>query len=176
MSFSNSRRLASVLFALCLSSVAVESRGVLQSLAQRQTATGFQLAAQGTLSGFGLTSACEAVLYQTINCDVYVRNLGEKVYHGTPGDKAFTDTVCSATCSTALSTARRRIAGSCASTPELFQGYPLLSLIDSVTSGWNETCLKDTDGAYCNGELWGKTTSENFQYATRHFVNTMCRS
>ncbi|KXH50735.1 hypothetical protein CSIM01_01584 [Colletotrichum simmondsii] len=153
MSFSNSRRLASALFALCLSSVAVESRGVPQSLAQRQTATGFQLAAQGTLSGFGLTSACESVLYQTINCDVYVRNLGEKVYHGTPGDKAFTDTVCSATCSTALSTARRRIAGSCASTPELFQGYPVLSLIDSVTSGWNETCLKDTDGAYCNAKI-----------------------
>ncbi|KAK1622586.1 LysM domain protein [Colletotrichum phormii] len=104
-------------------------------------------------TGYCLTTAYESVLYQTINCDPYVKNLGQKVYHGSPGDTAFTGTVCSATCSTALSTARRRIAGSCASTPELFQGYPVLSPIDSITAGWNETCLKDANGGYCNAKI-----------------------
>ena len=42
--------------------------------------------------------------------------------------------------------------GACAQTPDLFPGYPVLAMIDPVVSGWNETCLKDTDGGYCNGE------------------------
>lgn len=154
MPLPNCRILTTALFALWLSSCVVEARGIprMELLSARQTSTGFQLGAQGTFSGFGLTSACEQVLYQTVNCDPYVLKLSKKVYHGSPGDKAFTDKVCSATCSTALSTTRRRIAGSCSTTPDLFPGYPVLSLIDSVMSGWNETCLKDTDGAYCNGE------------------------
>ncbi|KAK2042619.1 hypothetical protein LZ31DRAFT_500396 [Colletotrichum somersetense] len=154
MSSLNSRLLAGALFASSFGSFFVEARiPTFELLSPRQTAGGLQLAAQGTFAGFGLASSCEQVLYQTINCDPYVRNLGQKVYHGSPGDKAFTDTVCSTTCATALSTARRRIVGSCTSTPELFQGYPVLSLIDSITSGWNETCLKDTDGAYCNAKI-----------------------
>jgi hypothetical protein len=34
----------------------------------------------------------------------------------------------------------------------LYPGYPVIAIIDAVVSGWNETCLKDTDGGYCNGE------------------------
>ncbi|KAK3302812.1 uncharacterized protein B0T15DRAFT_371689, partial [Chaetomium strumarium] len=116
-------------------------------------ATTFQLTAQDTLAGFGLSSACELVLYQPISCDPYVKTLGSKAYHGSPGDKAFTDTVCSATCSTALGVARRRITTACAATPNLFPGYPVIAVIDSVVSGWNETCLKDTDGEYCNAKI-----------------------
>jgi hypothetical protein len=152
-------RLATALFASCLSSSLVSAAAASvwlptpDSLSARQTASTFQLAATGTLAGLGLTSACEAVLYQSINCVPYVKSLGLKVYHRSPGDKAFTDTVCPATCSAALATARRRITGSCATTPNLFPGYPVIALIDSVTSGWNETCLKDTDGGYCNGKI-----------------------
>ncbi|KAH0424199.1 hypothetical protein CcaCcLH18_11702 [Colletotrichum camelliae] len=150
----NSRLLARALFASSFGSLIVEARvPPVELLSPRQTTTGLKLVAQGTFAGLGLAESCEQVLYQTINCDPYVHNLGQKVYHGSPGDKAFTDTICSATCEAALSTARRRIAGSCASTPELFQGYPVLSLVDSITSGWNETCLRDTDGAYCNAKI-----------------------
>ncbi|KAK3947265.1 hypothetical protein QBC32DRAFT_374430 [Pseudoneurospora amorphoporcata] len=88
-----------------------------------------------------------------INCDAYVLNLGQKVYHGSPGNKTFTDTICSTTCWTALQTARRRIVGACAQTPDLFPGYPVLAMIDPVVSGWNETCLKDSDGGYCNAKI-----------------------
>ncbi|KAK8043700.1 hypothetical protein PG993_006130 [Apiospora rasikravindrae] len=114
-------------------------------------AAGFQLAPEGTFAGLGLARACEQVLYSTVRCDSYVASLGQKMYHGSVGDKAFTDTVCSQTCSAALTTVRGRIVRVCASTPEIFEGYPVLSLVDSVVSGWNETCLKDADGAYCNG-------------------------
>lgn len=137
---------------------AAAARGLLpvqlpDSLSARQAANTFQLAAQGTLAGFGLASTCEGVLYQAINCDPYVKTLGLKAYHGSPGDKAFTDTVCSTTCSTALTNARRRITGACAASPNLFPGYPVLAMIDSIISGWDETCLKDTDGGYCNGDI-----------------------
>jgi hypothetical protein len=111
----------------------------------------FQLAAEGSLAQFGLSSVCEGVLYQSINCNPYVKTLGHKTYHGSPGDKTFTDTVCAATCSTALVNVQRRIAGACAASPNLFPGYPVLAMIDSVITGWNETCFKDTDGQYCNG-------------------------
>lgn len=111
-----------------------------------------QIAPTGAFAGLGLAATCESVLYQSINCNPYVLNLGQKVYHGSPGNKTFTDTVCSSTCWTALQTARRRIVGACAQTPDLFPGYPVLAMIDPVVSGWNETCLKDTDGGYCNGE------------------------
>jgi len=119
----------------------------------RQTATTFQLAATGSLAPFGLTSTCEQVLYQPISCVPYVKGLGLKAYHGSPGNTAFTNTVCAASCSTALTNARRRITGSCATTPNIFPGYPVIAIIDAVVSGWNETCLKDTDGGYCNGKL-----------------------
>lgn len=121
-------------------------------LAERQTTTGIQLATTGKFSGLGLAASCESVLYQTINCDAYVLKLGQKTYHGSLGDAELTDAVCANTCQTALNTARRRVSGACASTPELFPGFPVLALIDSIQTGWNETCLKDVEtGAYCNG-------------------------
>ncbi|KAK3491815.1 hypothetical protein B0T13DRAFT_490449 [Neurospora crassa] len=113
----------------------------------------FEIAPTGAFAGLGLAAICESVLYQSINCDAYVLNLGQKVYHGSPGDKTFTDTICSTTCWAALQTARRRIVGACAQTPNLFPGYPVLAMIDPVVSGWNETCLKDSDGGYCNAKI-----------------------
>ncbi|KAJ4415750.1 hypothetical protein N0V85_002573 [Neurospora sp. IMI 360204] len=113
----------------------------------------FQITPTGSFAGLGLAATCESVLYQSINCDAYVLNLGQKVYHGSPGNKTFTDTICSTTCWTSLQTARRRIVGACAQTPDLFPGYPVLALIDPVVSGWNETCLKDSDGGYCNAKI-----------------------
>lgn len=121
-------------------------------LSTRQATAGFRLAPVGNLAGMGLNPTCEQVLYQEIQCDPVVAGLSARVWHGTLGDRSFTDSVCSASCSTALSTAQRRIQGACASTPDLVPGYPVVSLVDAVRTGWNETCLKDEEtGAYCNG-------------------------
>ena len=154
MAIPSPRRLAAALLVAFWSSSG-EARGLPGTgiLGSRQVPTGFQLAPQGALSGLGLASSCEQVLYQTIDCDRYVANFAQKVYHSSPGDKAFTDTVCAATCSAALATARRRVVGACSSTPDLFEGYPVLSLVDPIIDGWKETCFKDADGEYCNGKL-----------------------
>lgn len=158
MAFSRLCSLSGALFVVLLSTqVGARRLPMVDSfLLPRETVSGFQLSPQGSFAGFRLADSCKQVLYQTINCDSSVANLGRKAYHGSPGDKAFTDTVCSTACSTALKTARKRVAGACASTSELFEGYPVLALIDSVISGWDETCLKDTDGGYCNGMLIAK--------------------
>ncbi|KAM5487525.1 hypothetical protein MaudMau93_004610 [Microsporum audouinii] len=121
------------------------------------TPMGFQLAATGTLTGVGLTSTCEQVLYQNINCNAFVSTLGQRVYHGSLQDPLLTDSVCMPTCGNALMTAHRRILGACAQSPELAPGYPVVALLDRIHTGWNETCLKDNKSMkYCNDiiESW----------------------
>ena len=113
---------------------------------------GFRLGEAGMFDGFDLAPACEQALYQQINCDALVSTLGRRTYHGSLGDQDLTHSVCAASCSSALTTARRLISGACASTPDLLPGYTVLALVDSVITGWQETCLKDsTTGEYCNG-------------------------
>ncbi|OAL56199.1 hypothetical protein IQ07DRAFT_497578 [Pyrenochaeta sp. DS3sAY3a] len=120
-------------------------------LYQRQSVTGFPLAEAGSLSGYSLSSACEQLLYQTIPCDSFVASFTTPTYHGNLGDADFTALVCSATCGKALSTMHRRLLGACVATPKLFSGFPVVSLVDSLWGGWNETCLQDTtSGKYCN--------------------------
>ncbi|KAH6608261.1 LysM domain-containing protein [Trichoderma cornu-damae] len=117
-------------------------------------AVGFQAIPQQFLDLVTLDSTCLQVLQQTVNCDDTVAGLGQREYHGSLGDVKLTDAVCAASCKMALTTARRRIAGACTKTPELLPGMTILSYIDSITTGWNETCLKDdTSGQYCNERI-----------------------
>lgn len=125
------------------------------------TPMGFQLAATGTLTGVGLTSTCEQVLYQNINCNAFVSTLGQRVYHGSLQDPLLTDSVCMPTCGNALMTAHRRILGACAQSPELAPGYPVVALLDRIHTGWNETCLKDNKSMkYCNGKIFNSINLE----------------
>jgi hypothetical protein len=123
-------------------------------LRHRQSAQGLVLAATGSLTGIGLSSTCERVLYQTVSCNEFVGTFRTPAYRGYLGDNDFTASVCSSTCGTSLSIAHTRILGACASTPNLSTGYPVVSLIDSLRGGWNETCLKDpTSGTWCDSQL-----------------------
>ncbi|KAH8168700.1 LysM domain protein [Sarocladium implicatum] len=120
-------------------------------------AVGFQLMPSEALERTDLSSTCKGVLGQTIQCEEYVASLGARDYHGSLDDKQLTDAVCVASCRTSLQNAQRRLLGACADTPEIWPGYPVTALVESVLSGWNETCLKDPDtGAYCNDviESW----------------------
>lgn len=115
-------------------------------------AIGFKAIPQQLLDLGNLNSVCLQVLQQSISCEETVADLGQREYHGSLDSVALTDAVCTASCKTALATARRRIAGACVATPELLPGMTVLSAIDSITTGWNETCLKDeASGSYCNG-------------------------
>ena len=53
----------------------------------------------------------------------------QKAYHGSLEGLGLTEKGCWASCSTSLTTARRRVAGACASTPNLYDGYPVLRLV-----------------------------------------------
>lgn len=115
--------------------------------------TKLQLAPQDKYAGMRLAAACETALYQQIDCDTTVSELGANQYHRTVGDQATTDSICSNTCSTGLKTLRKLIEETCHRTPELTPGYPAVALLDSIQTGWNETCQKDKEtGEYCNGK------------------------
>ncbi|KEY65065.1 hypothetical protein S7711_09858 [Stachybotrys chartarum IBT 7711] len=124
-------------------------------------AVGFQIVPQQLLDTIGLQDrACLSVLRQSINCDSAVADLGQRhEYQGSLDDVELTDAVCESTCQRALTVARPRIAGACVNVPELLPGRTTLSFIDSVISGWNETCLRDENtGEYCNAiiDSWGE--------------------
>ena len=116
-------------------------------------ALGFQAVPQQLLELAILDSTCLQVLKQTINCEEMVADLGQREYHGSLADVTLTDAVCLASCKSALTVARRRIAGACTKTPELLPGMTVLSYLDSIIEGWEETCLRTEDSnKYCNGE------------------------
>ncbi|KAH6710632.1 hypothetical protein DL95DRAFT_351095 [Leptodontidium sp. 2 PMI_412] len=120
-------------------------------------ALGFQAVPQQLLDIATLDATCLQVLKQTINCEERVADLGQREYHGSLGNVALTDAVCVASCKSALTVARRRIAGACTKTPDLLPGMTILSHFDSITNGWEETCLKNEDSTkYCNDiiESW----------------------
>jgi hypothetical protein len=115
-------------------------------------ALGFQAIPQQLLDLSDVAATCLGVLKQTINCEEAVADLGQRQYHGSLESITITNGACVASCRTALTTARRRIEGACAETPEVLPGMTVLSFIDSIITGWDETCLKDTSGEYCNSE------------------------
>ncbi|KFY18020.1 hypothetical protein V492_00207 [Pseudogymnoascus sp. VKM F-4246] len=127
---------------------------ILSSLETR--ALGFQAIPQQLLDLSDVSVTCLGVLKQTINCDEAVADLGQRKYHGSLDSITITNGVCVASCKTALTTSRRRMEGACAETPDVLPGMTVLSFIDSIITGWDETCLKDeTSGEYCNSIIDG---------------------
>ncbi|KAF7551417.1 hypothetical protein G7Z17_g5036 [Cylindrodendrum hubeiense] len=137
--------------------------GPLSSLnAVRRQTSGFSLAPDWKLEASNIDSTCKQVLQQTISCDDYVAELGKREYRSSLEDTVLTDSVCAATCNRSLTTSKRRISGACGKTPDLTPGVPVATLIESIISGWEETCLKDTEsGGYCNDiiDSWGEFKS-----------------
>ncbi len=117
--------------------------------------TGFQLFQEGTLAGAGLTPVCETACYQVIKCDDIVSTFGVALSSEQldGGNTTVEVSVCASSCGTALSEFHDSIANACAASPNLVAGAPLISAIDSLWSGWNETCLVDiSTGKLCNGK------------------------
>jgi hypothetical protein len=128
------------------------SRSISFSSLSPRKFTGFPLSAVSSLQGIGLEPSCEQVLYQPVNCDEIVSTLGGRVYHTGWNDSVVIASICDSACEASLATIHRRVTGACAKTSEIMPGYPALALIDSIYTGWNETCLKDDkNGKYCNG-------------------------
>jgi hypothetical protein len=116
-------------------------------------ALGFQTIPQQVFNLSNVGATCLGVLKQTIDCEEAVADLGQWQYHGSLESITVTDTVCVASCKTALTAARKRMEEACAESPDVLPGMTVLSFIDSIITGWDETCLKDEiSGEHCNSE------------------------
>ncbi|KJR87858.1 LysM domain protein [Sporothrix schenckii 1099-18] len=114
---------------------------------------GWSVFASGSLVGLGLSSACEAALYQTVKCDDSARNLlAADAYLGSTGNKTLTGLVCEAVCEASIAYVRQSVAAACAVTPHLpGTNVPFVSVVDRLWSNWNQTCFVDpTTGTNCN--------------------------
>ncbi|RAH65585.1 uncharacterized protein BO66DRAFT_474861 [Aspergillus aculeatinus CBS 121060] len=65
-------------------------------------------------------------------------------------DPALTTTVCSASCGQTLARSHDHVVAQCNVDALIAEKFPVLWVIDSICVGWNETCMKNADGAYCN--------------------------
>jgi hypothetical protein len=107
----------------------------------------------GSMSGLGLTPACEAALYLKINCPSAASSLISTSYVGSFNNATLTSQVCAATCGTDIANLHQNISMSCGSTDGLLPGMPFVALVDIFWSNWNQSCFNDpTTGSNCNGE------------------------
>ncbi|VUC21228.1 unnamed protein product [Clonostachys rosea] len=120
---------------------------------------GFQAIPQPLLNLAELDPTCLQAAKQIVKCDDRVAELGRREYHGSLGDSWLTDLVCASSCKQALDTTRESIEMACTVSPNLFPGMTVVSVVDSIITGWEETCLKDEQsGDYCNHiiDAWGE--------------------
>ncbi|KAH7126685.1 hypothetical protein B0J11DRAFT_604462 [Dendryphion nanum] len=163
---------------LCSSSIIVtdhDGRDLDQPLSSRAEFSGFQILSPGSLSDLGLNPRCEQVLYQSLNCDGFLSTFSSPAYRRSLEDEALTKSVCDTSCSSALETFHRRVAGSCASNPELIPGIPTLSLIDGLWGAWNETCLTDSEtGKFCNDVIASWPDFESIDRMPKSYLCHYC--
>lgn len=133
--------------------VAAQPQHVSATSVSRDENAGFQPIPQRLLNVVELDSNCQRAAKQLIKCHEGVDELGRREYHGSLGDSGLTDLVCAPSCKQALVTARENIEMTCAGSPNLLPGMAVVSIIDSILTGWEETCLKDEQpGDCCNRE------------------------
>ncbi|KAH8707644.1 hypothetical protein GQ44DRAFT_743219 [Phaeosphaeriaceae sp. PMI808] len=121
------------------------------ALSARAVFGGFLIVELGSLEGLGLGETCERILYQPLKCDNYTASFSTLRYRRSLGDKDLSALVCDNSCSGALRIFSRQVNSACTAKKEIYAGYPVAALIDTIWGGWNETCLMDTSKSrYCN--------------------------
>ncbi|KAJ5720928.1 uncharacterized protein N7483_008862 [Penicillium malachiteum] len=73
----------------------------------------------GTLSGLGLSSACENALYQTIDCDDHISSLSIDGYIGSFDNATVTALVCATTCEISIVKLHNLVSTNCGDSAEL---------------------------------------------------------
>ncbi|SPJ87076.1 uncharacterized protein FTOL_12101 [Fusarium torulosum] len=112
-------------------------------------AAGLAMFPQGSLADSGLSSNCEAILYQSINCPDEASALVATGYLN-GDDPAVLKLVCRMTCGGSIGHQRSKVALICGS-EEFFPGMSYVSLVDDFWSSWSQTCFTDTEtGNNCN--------------------------
>lgn len=108
----------------------------------------------GSLSSLNLTSACEAALYQTVDCAGEASSLMTSGYVGSLENATETSLVCDAGCEVSVAQLHDAVAASCVgSSANLIDGMPFVDLVDLFWSNWNQSCFVDpATGTNCNGQ------------------------
>lgn len=107
----------------------------------------------GTLSGMGLSDACENALYGTVKCDDSISSLVTDDYIGSLGNSTTTAMLCAASCESSIAELYDSVSTSCGDSAELTPGISYLSMINELWSNWNQSCFVDpTTGQNCNGK------------------------
>jgi hypothetical protein len=93
----------------------------------------------------GLSAAYKTSLTQLAKCDPYAFMFLEEKYRGSLKNDTLTESVCDENCATSLESWFDNVGSTCA-------GYNVSGAATTkyggrIWSGWNETCLKDTDQA-----------------------------
>ncbi|KAI6747886.1 hypothetical protein FGRA07_09493 [Fusarium graminearum] len=128
------------------------SHGVLAGVAivtRLVDASGLTMFRQGSLSGAGLPSVCEATLYQTMNCADQTADLAVNGYLDSD-DPAVTKLVCRAACGGAIGHMRTKIASACGD-EEMVPGMSFVYMVNNLWSNWNQACFTDPKtGEFCH--------------------------
>ncbi|OIW28355.1 pectin lyase-like protein, partial [Coniochaeta ligniaria NRRL 30616] len=136
---------------------------------------GWSIFPNGSLADAGLTTACEAAMYQTLKCDVSAKALLSDGYQGNVGNATALSLMCDPDCYDSLRYLHGSIVSACASTPELLPGWPLVGFADMVWAHWNETCFKDpTTGQFCDSVLSAFSTVSDISQMPRAEMCSYC--
>lgn len=143
------------------------------ALSARAVFGGFPIVEPGSLEGLGLGETCERILYQPLKCDNYTASFSTPRYRRSLGDKDLSASVCDNSCSGALRIFSRQVNSACTAKKEIYAGYPVAALIDTIWGGWNETCLMDTSKSrYCNGKQASAQASDRVQLTSPDIIES----
>lgn len=132
-------------------------------------AAGLAMFPQGYLADRGLSSTCEATLYQSVNCPEEASDLMTDGYIDS-GDPAVPKLVCGKVCGGSIGHMRTKVASACGA-EELVPGMSYVSLVDQFWSSWNQSCFSDPKtGENCNGTChpWGDCLRVFINCVRRH--------
>jgi hypothetical protein len=98
---------------------------------------------------FDVLENCQTALTQRVLSDWDVSDFTRPKYRGSLESRSKTDLICDAGCGESLHSWFNNVELACrgytlgGAVPMLWAGY--------IWAGYNETCLKDSSGQYCNG-------------------------
>lgn len=95
-----------------------------------------------------LPATCKTAMSANIACDPALLRYATSGYNGFLSAALLTNTLCSSICTSALASYRGNVAEKC-SNVDAWPGFPATHTGDFLSAYQNQTCLKDSSGAWC---------------------------
>ncbi|KAB8225907.1 pectin lyase-like protein [Aspergillus novoparasiticus] len=152
-----------------ISSILAWVREANTTIGQR-TFSGLQIYSDGALEG--LTAPCVTALTETIKCSPYLYTFQSPSVHGSLGNTTYTDIVCDDSCGESLALWFNTVSSSCAG--QNITGAPPTKVGGYMWQGYNETCLLDSSGEYCNDIIADFTAVDSFENMPQDELCSSC--